>query len=226
MQGTLCSVPDCGREAKAKHLCLMHYKRARYKGTLLPPQRDAKKQPHYQLWARLLKKGLLCPEWQDVRVFSAGIPEKPYRYAKLLQVDTSKPYGPGNVEWTLLQPKGAAYHKERRLTDPSYSRASELKKKFGMGLGDYGEMFRAQNGVCAICEKEEWVAHKKTGRVFSLGVDHDHATGAVRGLLCVNCNKILGHAHDDIDKLRAAIRYLEIHQSESKVVLFTARKRA
>jgi hypothetical protein len=42
-------------------------------------------------------------------------------------------------------------------------------------------MLAAQGGGCAICG-----APPKTRR---LHVDHDHKTGAVRGLLCYRCNR-------------------------------------
>lgn len=42
-----------------------------------------------------------------------------------------------------------------------------------------------------------------------LHVDHDHATGKVRGVLCFNCNSILGHARDNPQVLRDLIKYLE-----------------
>jgi hypothetical protein len=42
-----------------------------------------------------------------------------------------------------------------------------------------------------------------------LCVDHDHKTGAIRGLLCNNCNASLGYLHDDPVQVRAALTYLE-----------------
>lgn len=61
----------------------------------------------------------------------------------------------------------------------------------------------AQGGVCAIC-----------GRAprddISLHVDHDHATGAVRGLLCFRCNNAVGDLEDDPAILRRAAVYVDV----------------
>ena len=48
-----------------------------------------------------------------------------------------------------------------------------------------------------------------------LFVDHEHSTGVVRGLLCTNCNTMLGHAKDNPDTLRAGIDYLAKHNTKS-----------
>jgi hypothetical protein len=68
---------------------------------------------------------------------------------------------------------------------------------------EYYNILEKQNYKCAICGKDQ--LEFKT----SLCVDHDHNTGKIRGLLCKNCNLILGNAKDDISTLINAAKYLE-----------------
>lgn len=56
-------------------------------------------------------------------------------------------------------------------------------KQLGVTDEQYERLLAAQGGGCAICG-----ATPKTRR---LHVDHDHKTGAVRGLLCYRCNRFL-----------------------------------
>lgn len=49
----------------------------------------------------------------------------------------------------------------------------------------------------------------------SLYVDHDHVTGAVRALLCHNCNFMLGHAKDRPDLLMVAAAYLVQYSNQA-----------
>lgn len=62
-------------------------------------------------------------------------------------------------------------------------------------------MLAEQDGLCAICVQRP-AEH----------VDHTHATGAVRGLLCFNCNGGLGQFRDDSELLDLAIDYLDSHR--------------
>lgn len=62
-------------------------------------------------------------------------------------------------------------------------------------------MWAVQNGACAMC-----LGPFENSRACS--VDHCHATGAVRGLLCHQCNMVLGMARDRPDVLRAGMDYL------------------
>jgi hypothetical protein len=78
-----------------------------------------------------------------------------------------------------------------------------LIRNYGITLEDYNKMFGEQNGCCAICGK-----HQQDLKA-SLHVDHNHTTGAVRGLLCHHCNVGLGHFEDNITLLSNAIAYLE-----------------
>jgi len=61
---------------------------------------------------------------------------------------------------------------------------------------------------CAICERDLTVLRSST-----IHVDHDHSAAYnIRGILCLNCNSILGHARDKRHILEAAIKYLEVRQ--------------
>jgi hypothetical protein len=78
----------------------------------------------------------------------------------------------------------------------------QLKKRYGITVEDYNNLFEFQKGCCAICRK-----HQSQLNV-SLAVDHDHANGNIRGLLCFNCNSGLGRFKDNTDLLINAIKYL------------------
>ncbi len=81
----------------------------------------------------------------------------------------------------------AANLKHRRL-HPERLRLSRMKKKYGLQAGEFQSMYETQNGKCRICKEEVELWNRSTH------VDHDHKTGKIRGILCENCNKMLGHA--------------------------------
>jgi hypothetical protein len=97
----------------------------------------------------------------------------------------------------------------RRLMHPAKLRAEWRRHTYGIEPEEYDALFTKQHGVCAICGRPETVMLR--GKVKELGVDHDHLTDAIRGLLCHSCNLMLGYAKDTIAFLRAAIIYLEKH---------------
>lgn len=97
-----------------------------------------------------------------------------------------------------------AMDKKRSKTRDNYSDSrisSKMKSNYGITLEDYNKMLAMQSGVCMICGQEE-----SNGK--RLAIDHDHKTGAVRGLLCNHCNIGLGKFFDDPSLLTAAINYL------------------
>lgn len=74
-----------------------------------------------------------------------------------------------------------------------------------MSIADYNDLYKKQNGRCAICPRELPEGFSK-----HIHIDHNHETGVVRGLLCGTCNLMLGHAKDDIETLLKAVEYLKL----------------
>lgn len=90
---------------------------------------------------------------------------------------------------------------QRKRYRPAVRTAHGLKR-YGISLEQYEEMWLRQGGGCAICGGTEKRA---------LAVDHDHATGKVRSLLCGRCNLALGYAQDNPDRLLSLRKYLLAH---------------
>ena len=82
-------------------------------------------------------------------------------------------------------------------------RLANLKNKFGLTEDQYDELLATQGGGCAICGRTPAEMGK------TLPVDHCHANGHVRGILCSSCNTGIGMFGDDVERLRSAIKYLE-----------------
>lgn len=79
----------------------------------------------------------------------------------------------------------------------------DYRGKAHITIEEYAALHRKQKGLCAICHGPP------SGRFQRLAIDHDHATGAIRGLLCSSCNMGLGYFKDAGSALRAAARYLQ-----------------
>jgi hypothetical protein len=86
--------------------------------------------------------------------------------------------------------------------DPEKKRAYQRKAVYGLSEEGFQALFSAQGGVCAIC------GGPPTPKRKTLSVDHCHASGAVRGLLCGPCNAGLGNFKDSPEQLQKAIDYL------------------
>jgi hypothetical protein len=82
-------------------------------------------------------------------------------------------------------------------------RDADYQRMYGITLEQYDIMRKEQDSCCKLCRTHE--SAQPHGRLV---VDHCHATGAVRGLLCNNCNTALGLLRDDTSLLRACINYL------------------
>ena len=91
-----------------------------------------------------------------------------------------------------------AYRKDGSRICPECHRLSARACLYGMTIEELEDFLKQNEEKCWICKTEE-----------NLHIDHDHLTKVNRGLLCQNCNLMLGHAKDSIDILEKAIEYLK-----------------
>lgn len=90
-------------------------------------------------------------------------------------------------------------------------RNSELKKKYGITLDQANQVRLAQGNKCGNrgCSVEFDATHPWQ-------VDHDHATGEFRGLLCRSCNTSLGHLRENEAVILGLLGYLRLYKKENE----------
>lgn len=98
-------------------------------------------------------------------------------------------------------------NKEQRLKHAARIKAAQnrwgLYVQHSMSVADYESLLAAQGGVCGICKSTS------PGKRKRFSVDHDHATNAIRGLLCDTCNRGIGMLKESKEVLLSAVAYLE-----------------
>lgn len=126
-----------------------------------------------------------------------NLAEKAERYRQNPEpyIERTKTWQRENREkYNAKQRKWKADHRDRE-------RDGYLRRKYGISQADYDAMLEAQGGGCGICgdaPPDDVAFH----------VDHDHRTGEVRGLLCVNCNNGLGQFRESKGRLAGAAEYV------------------
>lgn len=110
--------------------------------------------------------------------------------------------------WEKLQ--SHRKNQDARRSPEALERRRAAKKRravaarYGLSLEEHRSMSEAQDGCCAICGSPP--SHD------ALAIDHDHETGAVRALLCDNCNFMIGLARESATLLEIGAAYLESHR--------------
>ena len=101
---------------------------------------------------------------------------------------------------------------------PDMRRSITYSQKYGINLKKYNYILNKQQHRCACCGVHEKELTKR------LAVDHDHNTGAIRGLLCSNCNTGIGMLGDSKEAIEAALQYFDKAENPEKYYNPTAVK--
>lgn len=151
------------------------------------PYKDPEKRRQYH--ADYLKKWMLDPD------------HKARRREQAQQYQANLPPGVKKARWDAwLSENREAYNEAKTAKRSRYEEYTrEIRRQYSLTREDLTQMKAARGGKCDICG----VVPKET-----LHVDHDHSSGFVRGLLCLECNTGLGKFKDRIDLIQQAIRYL------------------
>jgi hypothetical protein len=94
-----------------------------------------------------------------------------------------------------------------------------LRSQYGISIAEYNQMLADQGGVCAVCKRPETGKTPYGGAAKPLSVDHNHETNQVRGLLCTQCNYMIGHCRESEEILLAGAAYLRKYRSATVVPL-------
>ena len=86
-------------------------------------------------------------------------------------------------------------------------RRAHSVRRYGITLEQRDALLAAQGGTCALCPAEIGFSGRGFDR-STAHIDHDHATGKVRGILCASCNTALGRLGDSVESLERAVKYL------------------
>lgn len=107
-------------------------------------------------------------------------------------------------KWRIANPEKRKIQQQKE-SDPNkiYNIRKHLKNSYGLTIEDYDNMYNEQQGCCLICKIHQSEINKK------FHVDHCHSTDKIRGLLCPDCNHLLGFAKDNTEILKNAIDYLQ-----------------
>lgn len=111
--------------------------------------------------------------------------------------ELAKNYYKQNKEKINLRTSSYYYNNKEKYK--GIHRRNHLKEKYNISESEYNKILIRQDYKCAVC-----------GQIDSrnLCVDHDHKHGNIRGLLCNNCNRAIGHFHENIFSMIKAICYL------------------
>ena len=170
------------------------------------PEKYKQYQAAYRLRTREVKK-VKHRAWYERNRSRVLAHAKLYRQNNVEAIDAKKKqYYLKNRDAILVQLKKHRQSKEYQARRFGWL----LNREYKLTPEQYDKMLASQGGVCAACKR-------KCAAKSRLGVDHDHATGIVRGLLCGKCNSALGLLGDSAERVQALADYIRTHEVRKAV---------
>jgi Recombination endonuclease VII len=209
-----CSVDGCTNYARLKGMCEKHYHRMRRHGTTDDPALKADAECSVEGCTEFVRARGLCnlhlQRWYRTGSTDPG-PIDPFRRCTKCDRLLPREQFP-NVKRKVCEDCFPLYQQEQRA-----KQMKSQRNKKGVRT-TVAALLAAQENRCAICGSQG-----ENGVRKGLVLDHDHATGCIRGMLCLQCNSGLGQFRDSPELLAAAIQYLQEHRPDAEQLpLFVA----
>lgn len=104
-----------------------------------------------------------------------------------------------------------AKKRQAHKNNPDLKRKHYLKSEYGMTIEEYEIKLASQGGACAVCKSTspKCIQHKH------LYIDHCHATGKIRDILCGRCNAAIGQAEENPERLEDLAAYIRKHKEST-----------
>lgn len=199
---SLCVIEGCDSPVAGRGWCRMHYMRWRRWGDPLEPD-------HRSLRPRTLcaedgcdkpvRSGGLCSTHQARVVRKADPRVGPFeRICGWCGAEFLSRYA---TRATFCSRKCKEQHRNSTPEHRAETSRHYYARRYGLTPDQAAEL---RKDGCAICGRTDVPGRWEN----NLHIDHDHATGKIRGVLCHGCNVAIGHFRDDPELLRKAIAYL------------------
>lgn len=157
------------------------------------------------------KKCSQCKEEKLLSEYSKYKDSKPALRTECRSCNKKRSLDTFNKDAPRHRARNMEWHLKNRGLKLEVMRANMLRRNYDISIDDYNSMLSAQDGKCA----NKGCPNIPDPLSRMLAVDHDHVTGNVRGLLCCNCNLVLGNSGESAECFYGLIDYLNMNDGES-----------
>jgi Recombination endonuclease VII len=190
-----CTIEECPKPVVAQDLCGMHYRRLRLNGD-----------PHVARTAVVIADGKkMCTQCKMTMPLESFFRNKRTRDGRgtwckschTAHVLAKRALDP--EAWRASARANAQRWRDANKEESARRvRAAHLMKNYGLTVEQYDELLERQDGRCGLCHQE----------LTTQALDHDHETGAVRGIIHTRCNLALALLGDSLEGVQRALDYL------------------